>query len=264
MKVTISIIASLLLMAFTQLTIAEDDPTIATVNGHVLKKSMLQFYALERRQVDPKTTVPVDKLTTDLVNMALLKDEAIKNKLDKASDFQARMDFIQLSMLSQVAMIEFLDNNPIPEARLKEEYDARIGDIKVQEFKASHILVKEEAKAKEVIAKLAKGKKFADLAKEYSTGPTGPKGGDLGWFNPQRMVPEFSKAVMALKDNEYTKQAIRTQFGYHIILRTGSRAGKPPTFEDVKPSISAQLEQEHIQNHINKLREKADIKISKK
>ncbi|PCI21451.1 MAG: peptidylprolyl isomerase [Piscirickettsiaceae bacterium] len=264
MKVTIAIIASLLLMAFTQFAIAEDDPTIATVNGHALKKSMLQFYALERRQVDPKNAVPVDKLTTDLVNMALLRDEAISKKLNTSSDFQARMEFINLSMLSQVAMIDFLDNNPIPEARLKKEYDKRIGDIKVKEYKASHILVKDEAKAKEVIAKLAKGKKFADLAKEYSTGPSGPKGGDLGWFNPQRMVPEFSKTVMTLKDNEYTKQAVRTQFGYHIIIRTGARDGKPPTFEDVKPSIAAQLEQEHIQKHINKLRKSAKISIPKK
>ncbi len=263
MKVTVSIIASLLLVTASQLTIAADDPTVATVNGTNLKKSMLQFYALERRQVDPKSTVPIDKLTTDLVNMALLKDEAIKKKLNNNDDFKARMDFINLSMLSQVAMIDFLDNNPIPEKRLKEEYDARIGQIKVQEFKASHILLKEEGKAKEVIAKLAKGKKFADLAKENSTGPTASKGGDLGWFNPQRMVPEFSQAVAKLKDNEYTKQAIRTQFGYHVILRTGARDGKPPTFEEVKPNISAALEQEHIQKHINELRKSAKISITK-
>jgi peptidyl-prolyl cis-trans isomerase C len=264
MKVTVSIIASLLIAATSQLAIAADDPTVATVNGMDLKKSMLQFYALERRQVDPKTSVPMDRLTTDLVNMALLKQEALKKKLNNSDDFQARMDFINLSMLSQVAMIDFLENNPIPEKRLKEEYDAKIGQVKIQEFKASHILLNEEAKAKEVIAKLAKGKKFADLAKEYSTGPTASKGGDLGWFNPQRMVPEFSKAVAGMKDNEYTKQAVRTKFGYHVIIRTGARDGTPPTFEEVKPSITAALEQEHIQKHINELRKSAKINISKK
>ncbi|HIF18694.1 MAG TPA: peptidylprolyl isomerase [Cycloclasticus sp.] len=264
MKVSRSILASIVLMTITQMALANDDPTIATVNGQELKKSMLQFYALERRQVDPKGNIPADKLVDDIVNMQLLKEEAIKKKLNTASEFKARMEFINLSMLSQVAMIDFLDNNPIPEKRLRQEYDARIGDMKVTEIKASHILVKEESIAKEVIEKLNKGEKFAALAKSYSTGPTGPKGGDLGWFTPQRMVPEFSQAVLAMKDNEYTKQAVRTQFGWHIILRTGQREGTPPTFEEVKPNITAALEQEHIQKHINELRKSANISVDAK
>ncbi|PHS72201.1 MAG: peptidylprolyl isomerase [Cycloclasticus sp.] len=264
MKVSASIIASIVLAAASQVAVAEDDTTIATVNGTELKKSTLQFYALERRQVDPKSTVSADKLVDDIVNMQLLKEEAIEKKLHVSDEFKARMNFISLSMLSQIAMINFLDNNPIPEARLRKEYDARIGDLKVVELKASHILVKDESKAKEVINKLNKGGGFADLAKEYSTGPTGSKGGDLGWFNPKRMVPEFSQAVMEMKDNEYTKEPVRTQFGYHIILRAGQREGKPPRFEEVKSSITAALEQEHIQKHINELRESAKITVDPK
>lgn len=264
MKVKLAIIGSILLGCATQQAFANDDPTVAIVNGQELKQSTLQFYALERRQIDSKNSVPMDQLIDDIVNMQLLKEEAYKNKLDKSSDFKARMKFINLSMLSQVAMINFLDNNPIPEDLLKKEYDSKIGEMKVTELKASHILVKEEAKAKEVIEKLNKGGKFAELAKEYSTGPSGPKGGDLGWFAPQRMVPEFSQAVLTMKDNEYTKQAVRTQFGWHIILRTGQRDGTPPTFEEVKPSITASLEQEHIQKHINELRKKAKIEVTQK
>ncbi|MBL4744567.1 MAG: peptidylprolyl isomerase [Cycloclasticus sp.] len=264
MKVKQAILSAILLAALSSLAFAEEDKTVATVNGHELKQSTLQFYALERRQIDPKSTTPVEKLVDDIVNMQLLKEEAVKMKLHSSDEFKARMSFINLSMLSQVAMINFLDNNPIPEARLRKEYDARIGDMKVTELKASHILVKDEAKAKEVIEKLNKGAKFADLAKEYSTGPTGPKGGDLGWFTPQRMVPEFSQAVLAMKDDEYTKTAVRTQFGFHIILRTGQREGTPPTFEEVKPNITAALEQEHIQKHINELRKSAKIKVAPK
>lgn len=262
MKVKLAIMGSIILGCMTQAAFAEDDSTIAIVNGQELKQSTLQFYALERRQIDPKNTAPMDQLVDDIINMQLLKEEAYKNKLNKSPDFKARMKFINLSMLSQVAMINFLDNNPIPEARLKKEYDSKIGDMKITELKASHILVQEEAKAKEVIKKLNKGGKFAELAKEYSTGPSAPKGGDLGWFTPQRMVPEFSQAVLAMKDNEYTKEAVRTQFGWHIILRTGQRDGTPPTFEEVKSSITASLEQEHIQKHINKLRKKAKIEVT--
>lgn len=262
MKGKLVIIGSILLASIAPQAFANEDPTIAIVNGQELKQSTLQFYALERRQIDSKNNVPMNQLVDDIVNMQLLKEEAHKNKLDKSSDFKARMKFINLSMLSQVAMIDFLDNNPIPEERLKEEYDANINEMDVTELKASHILVSDEAQAKEVIEKLNKGTPFATLAKEYSTGPSGPKGGDLGWFAPQRMVPEFSKAVLSLKDNEYTKQAVQTQFGWHIILRTGKRDGTPPTFEQVKPSITASLEQEHIQKHINDLRKKAKIEIT--
>jgi peptidyl-prolyl cis-trans isomerase C len=264
MKVTASIIASIVLAAATQIAIAEDDPTIATVNGTDIKRSTLQFYSLERRQADQKGAISNDKLVEEIVNMQLLKEEATKKNLGDSDEFKARMKFINLSMLSQVAMIDFIENNPIDEKRLRKEYDARIGDLKVLELKASHILVKDEAKAKEVIAKLNKGGKFAELAKEYSTGPTGPKGGDLGWFNPKRMVPEFSQAVMTMKDNEYTKTPVRTQFGFHIILRAGQREAEPPAFEVVKPNITAALEQEHIQKHINELRKNANIKVVKK
>jgi peptidyl-prolyl cis-trans isomerase C len=78
------------------------------------------------------------------------------------------------------------------------------------------------------------------------------------------MVPKFSQAVMQMKDGAYTKEAVRTQFGWHIILRTGQREGAPPTFEQVKPNITAALEQEHIQKHINKLRESAKITVDTK
>ncbi|MEH6504064.1 MAG: peptidylprolyl isomerase [Cycloclasticus sp.] len=262
MKMTTTILASFALAAFSQIALAEDDPTVATVNGKELKKSMVQFYALERRQADAEKTVPLERLVDDIVNMQLLKEQAFKKKLDKTPGFEARMEFINLSMLSQVAMIDFLDNNPIPEERLQQEYDSRIGEMKMIELKASHILLKDEDKAKEVIDKLNKGEKFADLAKEYSTGPSASKGGDLGWFTPQRMVPEFSQAVLAMKDGKYTKQAVRTQFGLHVILRSGQREATPPTFEEVRPDIIATMEQEHIRKHINELRKSAKIKLS--
>ncbi|ORU92396.1 MAG: peptidylprolyl isomerase [Cycloclasticus sp. symbiont of Poecilosclerida sp. N] len=264
MKLKIGTITYILLLATSSLTFAEDNPTIATVNGHQLKQSTLQFYALERRRGDPENEIAASQLIDDIIDMQLLKEEAQNKGLGDSDEFKSRMNFIRLNMLSQAAMINFLDNNPISEKLLKKEYNARLDDIKVIELKASHILLEEEAKAKEVIEKLSKGASFADLAKQYSTGPTGPEGGDLGWFTPQRMVPEFSEAVMALKDGEHTKQAVRTQFGWHIILRTGQRAGTPPSFQQIKPRITAALEQQHIQEHINELREKADIKLVNK
>jgi len=263
MKLKLAVSAALLIGGLSQASIASEQEVVASVNGHDINKSTLQFYAIERRQSDPKNKVPTKQLIDDLINMQLLKEEAQQKKLDKTESFEKRMDFIKLSMLSQVSMINYLENNPIPEARLKEEYDQRVGEIKIVELKASHILLKDEAKAKEVIELLQKGGDFSALAKKHSTGPTGPKGGDLGWFTPQRMVPEFSQAVQSLKDGEYTKQAVHTQFGWHIILRSAERAGTPPTFESVKQNINATLEQQHLQKHIQQLRKSAKITVNK-
>ena len=261
MKLKLALSAALLMGGVSQTSIASEQQIIASVNGHDISKSTLQFYALERRQANPKSKIPTSQLVDDLINMQLLKEEAHNKKLDQTESFKKRMDFINLSMLSQVAMVNYLDSNPIPEDRLKKEYDQRIGEIKVVELKASHILLKDEAKAKEVIKLLNKGGDFAELAKKHSTGPTGPKGGDLGWFTPQRMVPEFSQAVLSLKDGKYTKEAVRTQFGWHVILRSAERVGAPPSFESVKQNISAALEQQHVQEHIQQLRKSAKISI---
>lgn len=263
MKFKSLFVASSLLLSASQVVIAAD-ATVATVNGQDLKDSMLQFYALERSQANPQNAAPNERLIKDLVDMSLLAQQASSKQLDQQSDFKARMDFINLSMLSQVAIVDILDNNTIAEERLKKEYDLNIGKLAFKEYKASHILLNDAAIAEEVITKLDAGSEFAALAKEYSKGPTGSKGGDLGWFDLQRMVPEFSTALAALKDDAYTKEAIQTQFGWHVILRTGQREGTPPSFEELKPSIASSIEQEIIRGHLETLRENANITINNK
>jgi peptidyl-prolyl cis-trans isomerase C len=240
---------------------SKDDPTLATVNGQPIKKSTLQFYALEQRQRAPKQPQTKENLLNGIVTMTLLSEEAKKNKLEDNKDYQSRINFIKLGLLSQAAMSDYVSKNPIAESDLKAEYDARIGDINFTEYKASHILMNDEATAKTVIAKLLKGGDFAALAKKHSTGPSGPKGGDLGWFNPSNMVPEFAEAVIKLKDNSFTKAPVQTQFGWHIIKRASSRAGAPPSFEQIKPRINAMLEQKSIKEYLDALRKKAKIVI---
>ncbi|ORU89786.1 MAG: peptidylprolyl isomerase [Cycloclasticus sp. symbiont of Poecilosclerida sp. M] len=242
-------------------TNSKDDPTIATVNGEAIKKSTLQFYALERRQGSANQNTPKENLINDLINMKLLRKEAEKSNLDDSDDFKSRISFIKLNLLSQAAMNDYISKNPVSDEDLKAEYDARIGDVSITELKASHILLKDEALAKKIIVQLTKGANFATLAKKHSTGPTGPKGGDLGWFNPNRMVPEFSQAVAALKDKSFTKEPVQTQFGWHIIKRSGTRAGTPPSFEQIKPKIAAMLAQKSVQEHLATLREKANVAI---
>ena len=139
--------------------------------------------------------------------------------------------------------------------------DALVAKMPKEEFQASHILVDDEAKAKELIAQIEKGAKFADLAKANSKDPgSAAKGGDLGWFPPEQMVKPFSEAVAALKDGEFTHAPVKSQFGWHIILRTGVRpTAPPPAFEAVKDQLSPSVEQKRVTQYVEALEKNTKV-----
>jgi len=125
------------------------------------------------------------------------------------------------------------------------------------QFKARHILVASQGEAVDLIKELDDGADFEELAKGKSTGPSGPTGGDLGWFSPDQMVAPFSSAVAALDDGGYTSEPVQTQFGWHVILREESRDSEPPTLESVREVITQQVQQKKLQTYIASLREAA-------
>nr|MCH9812878.1 peptidylprolyl isomerase [Campylobacterota bacterium] len=158
----------------------------------------------------------------------------------------------------------------VKDADLKDFYKKNTSMFKKPETaKAKHILLANEADAKAVIKDLkgAKNinKKFVELAKAKSTGPSGPSGGDLGWFDKKRMVKEFSDAAFALKKGSYTKKPVKTQFGYHVILLEDKKPAGNVSFEEAKPSIEQSLKVQKFQEKMKavskKLKEKADISI---
>jgi peptidyl-prolyl cis-trans isomerase C len=129
----------------------------------------------------------------------------------------------------------------ISDAEMKKFYDENKEKFKAgDQVKASHILVKTEEEAKDVLAKLKGGAKFDELAKKVSTDSSAAKGGDLGWFPKGAMVPEFEKVAFSLKEGE-TSGIVKTQFGYHIIMVTGKRPAGITPYEDVKEQIRANL-----------------------
>jgi peptidyl-prolyl cis-trans isomerase C len=129
------------------------------------------------------------------------------------------------------------------------------------EFKARHILLENEEDAKSVIVELDEGADFATLASGRSTGPSKSVGGDLGWFEPDQMVSEFSEATAQLTDGSYSKTPVQTRFGWHVILREESRELPPPDFETVKPELEKQIQQRKIAEVIGGIREKTRIEV---
>lgn len=244
----------------TLATVVSKEDAIASVNGQYISKQALETLEKEISQRSRGQTFPKEKLVDELVQRELLIQDAVAKQLEKTPDFAEKLATIKKSLLSQAAIQEYIKANPVTDEELKAEYDKNVGK-EGEEYKARHILVKTEAEAKKIIAKLAKGSDFAELAKKESTGPSGPKGGDLGWFASGQMVPPFSEAVIALADNKFTTEPVKTQFGYHVILREGSRAQTPPPFDTVKEQIRPMLQRQKVQTFLTTLRNQAQVEI---
>ena len=124
-----------------------------------------------------------------------------------------------------------------------------------------NILLNSKDAAIAAIKELGKGADFAELATKHSVGPSKSVGGDLGWFEPEQMVPEFSAATEKLADGAYTQEPVKTTFGWHVILREESRDVAQPDFETARPELEQQIRQQHVAQLIKQIREKANIEV---
>ena len=124
---------------------------------------------------------------------------------------------------------------------------------RLAEFKARNIVVTSKEEADLVIRQLQQGKKFADLAKERANGPTGPNGGDLGWFTAETMVQPVVEAARAMKVGSYSTEPIKSEFGYHVLLLEDSRTQDAPSFESLRSEIKTAVERDKLQKHIREL-----------
>jgi peptidyl-prolyl cis-trans isomerase C len=167
------------------------------------------------------------------------------------------------------------EEQAIREVYLEREIDARITDAMVQdayrahladnppadEHHARHILLETEEAAREVIVLLDGGADFAELAKERSTGPSGPNGGDLGYFAAEQMVPEFSQATAALEPGQYSAEPTETQFGWHVIKVEDRRIGETVPLEAIEAQLREVLAREALMALFDSLREGIEIEL---
>ena len=233
---------------------------VAVVNGTYISKTALTALEKEITQRSQGRSFPKEKILEELIQREILLQEAINKQIDKSPEFAERLDNIKKSLLAQATVQDFMKTNPLTDAELEAEYNKKIGESGT-EYKARHILVKTEEESKKIIAELDKGADFIELAKNKSTGPSGPKGGDLGWFAAGQMVAPFSEATIALENGKHTTEAVQTQFGWHIILREDSRTQTPPAFDTVKEQIRPTLQRKKMQDYLDNLRQQAKVEI---
>jgi len=155
--------------------------------------------------------------------------------------------------------IEGVMAEDVSDEELQAAYDAQYKDAEPeQEFNASHILVETKEEADAIKAELDGGADFAEVAKEKSTGPSGPGGGSLGWFGPGMMVPAFEEAVAGMEAGSVS-DPVETQFGWHVIKLNETRTGEAPALEDVREELETQVRQTKVQEAIESLTEAAEV-----
>jgi len=242
----------------------EKSPAAATVNGKAISQRtvdmLVEQSAASGRPDSPETRKGIiDQLALQM----LLADEAVKKGLDKTPEVMEEIEVMKQSALASAFVQDYIKNNPISDEAIKAEYERIKATITGDEYKASHILVEQEAEAKEIIAKLNKDPgAFAQLAQERSQ-DTGSKanGGDLGWFDLNRMVPEFSEAVSKLEKGKFTATPVKSQFGYHVILLEDVKPIEAPPLEEVAPQLTQQIQQQDLEKLVENLQSSATIEI---
>ena len=235
---------------------------VAMVNGQYIGKSTLAALEKEIAERSHGQTFPKEKLIEELIQRELLVQDATQKQLDKSPEIAAQLETAKKALLTQADLQNFVKANPVSEAEIKAEYDSKIAAEKGTEYKASHILVKTEEEAKKLIAELDKGGDFAKLANKNSLdAKESQDGGDLGWFSAAQMVAPFSEAVATLEKGKYTKEPVKTQFGFHVILKQDSRPVTPPTLEAVKEQLTPFLQRKKVQEMIENLRKQAKVEI---
>lgn len=237
----------------------------ATVNGTPISEGLVDLMLKQRSGLGHEVGPEARKAFIDRLAMQLLiSQEAVKKGLDKAPDVAVQMELIKQSVLVDAFVKDYLKNNPVSDDALKAEYEKIKTQEAGSEYKARHILVDTEKEAKDIIAKLNKDPKaFEALAKANSKDPgSKAKGGELGWFDPRGMVPEFGDAVSKLAKGKFTETPVKSQFGYHVILLEDTRAKEAPPLEQIKAGLRQKMQEQNLQKLFDDMKAKAKIEIA--
>jgi peptidyl-prolyl cis-trans isomerase C len=248
-----------ILVAAASFTVAHAE-TLLTVNGIDIDSAVLDLYIESRTQKPANQVLAVEResLLNEITDIYLLTSQPGVEELMDDPQVQAQLEIQKRGLMAQVVATDFVARNQATDVEILEAYTEQIELAPELQFKARHILVETQAAAIDLISQLDAGGDFQELAKTNSTGPSGPNGGDLGWFSPTQMVEPFSNAVADLEDGGYTKEPVQTQFGWHVILREESRASEPPTLDSVREVIKQRIEQTKLQDYLTQLREQSE------
>lgn len=239
----------------------DDDPIVATVNGHEIHRSdvtvLFQNLPAQYQQIPPNVLFP--QLVEQLVTGHLMQTAGRALDLHNDEAVLARVKAFEASAIQQ-AYIEHKVAEEITDEKIIQVYEDTVGNVEgPEEVHARHILVKTEDEGTAIIKELSGGADFAALARERSTGPSGPSGGDLGYFTKDAMVEPFAAAAFALDIGAVAPGPVKTQFGWHVIKVIDKRRKAAADLEESRAQIEDLLTREFVTAHMAELRGKAEI-----
>lgn len=255
--------------AFSPVAIAQEqaavtpETVLATVGGVDITEGELAFVAEDLAQ-ELNNVPPQERrafLLSVLVDMKLMAQAARTEKFDEADSYKKRLSYLEDRALRRAYFTDKINAEITPDT-IQAAYGDFVANFEAsEELRARHILVPDEDVAKAIKAEIDGGRDFAEVAIEKSTGPSGPNGGDLGYFGKGQMVPEFQDAAFALEVGGVS-EPVKTQFGWHVIKVEDRRETAAPAFEQV----AGQLQQEALitayDATLNALKDNADITYS--
>jgi peptidyl-prolyl cis-trans isomerase C len=259
--------ACLLLILAVSPAFAQNDPNevVARVNGMEVTRDEVATAILklpaEYQQVPME--VLFEPILQQVIDRKLLAEAATASGMEDSDEYKQQMTLLREELLQQMYLQAQVDEN-LSEEALDEAYQQFVADYEAQgggeEVHARHILVATEEEAAALVERLNAGEDFATLAQENSIGPSGPDGGDLGFFKKEDMVPEFGDAAFALEPGE-TSGPVESPFGWHIIQVEERRAAPPPELPEVAGQLSNQIAQKIVTDEIERLRGEAEVEI---
>jgi peptidyl-prolyl cis-trans isomerase C len=255
--------ATVLALCLPLSAVAEETPTAETVVSSVNGKDITLGHMILVRANLPQQynqlpdEVLFDGILNQLVQQVLLSEtlEGTSRRVEMAVENEERQ-------LLAAEAIDDLLAGAMTDAAVQEAYEAEYGNAEPgTEWNASHVLVESQEEAASLAERARGGEDFAQLARDHSTGPSGPNGGELGWFGTGMMVPEFEEAVSSM-DVKGISDPIQTQFGWHVIRLNETRMKDVPPLEEVREEIEAQLQQQIVDAHVAELTEAANVKTT--
>jgi peptidyl-prolyl cis-trans isomerase C len=239
----------------------KDDPVLARVNGVEIKQSDVDLADADIGQSLPGVAGDQrrEQLVAYLIDVTILAQAAVAKKLEATPDYAPRLAYAKNKVLMEL-LLNDVTKTASSEAEMKKLYEESVAKMQPEEeVRARHILVKTEAEAKDVLAKLKGGADFEKLARELSVDPSAKtNGGDLEYFAKGQMVAEFSEAAFKLNKGQVS-EPVKTQFGFHIIKVEDKRQKPVPTYEAVKDQVAAFVVRKAQAELVMKLRQDAKI-----
>ena len=248
-------------LTITSPAIAQDAPTLDTVMASVGDSEITLGHMLALRNGLPADydQIPPEVLfkgvLDQLIQQTLLM-RAHEGPLSEAAKWRLENE---TRAVTAADVIDRVLETALTDKALQAAYEAQYtGGDEETEYKAAHILVETEDEAKALVTELDGGANFAALAQEHSTGPSGPGGGDLGWFSDGVMVQEFFAAVAKLEPGQVSPP-VQTQFGWHVIKLNETRIKERPSLDEVRGELADGIRQQAFDDYVAKLEGDTEI-----